>query len=971
VSCENIITYACKQKQPKTIQSLTKFTPLDQLEFDGLFNQKQQQNLHIALGIDTEFKPLTNQPAIPIGISIDNKWYEHPDCPTKQRPPFTQEVAIADHLGFTSNHGGGKWCTTHNSTLSRGEKYLVIWWIHYASPKDYSLAFKDHHNFWPKYGHNFKQQNHLTTKNDNKSDYIKTEIVFHTPELKRRLVIRPVDISKMQGQIKLKEFVENTGLACEAKDDYDWNKQDPLEEYKKDPNKFVNYATSDSKILCQATCKTINLIEGVFCDLGINKDHITVKPTAGSTVNRLILGGLAKKLPNWDSLTEKGQQNLLKWTDWKKRFPYTIPGEHNSSSVDLLKMLIDGNDESKLVPVNVRAQVDYCLKHPKTTYSYLGMVDGGRTKNERPQVPICHHKGALVDIDIKGCYANIISQLNYPIGVPVILDYEKIEIENTATDKSRRLTLDAFLKTYQAELVPGLWYARISTAEDSKTLSFCQDLIYSKFMNKTAGNPKPDKDTNNKGDFFLQLKQIEKGCLTHDLLQILKQCATAKEWSELRTKIKVDAAMFYPKSQHCQTFEQWAEEHDQTIENKRSIEGKKWLAIPIGEAWVNDLISLRQDYKKKGNDPAQKFVKLLLNTIYGSMASQHFNISNVIVANNITARARATIWLLAKSLGLFQTITDGGSFNAKAINTWKTKRPGLNSLTFINPENKNTLKTLSGKPPQFFRYLGIKSLNYQNGDYSSLASSALDHTCHFFRNLEIDILKHPQTGQPTFELEVETVKDVGIYQSQSNYAFGDQNQDGDLILDPDYLSQRGWTKQVYQDQECTIPIPDDQKPITHSMTLMANGQASIPAVYPTVYQQQICSLELWNQAKKKAAKEAEPQPLFSPGDTTTSTLTHNPFSLTAFRWYTRKNFTDWQKYLQGLAKRSKDTQLEKLATIFRDTPYHLGQLEWMNHQLEMVDYQSIINQFQTNKFYWDEEKDTCFCSPAKEKGNYK
>ena len=101
---------------------------------------------------------------IPIGISIDNKWYEHPDCPTKQRPPFTQEVAIADHLGFTNNPGGGKWCTTHNSTLSRGEKYLVIWWIHYASPKDYSLAFKDHHNFWPKYAHNFKQQNHIQNK---------------------------------------------------------------------------------------------------------------------------------------------------------------------------------------------------------------------------------------------------------------------------------------------------------------------------------------------------------------------------------------------------------------------------------------------------------------------------------------------------------------------------------------------------------------------------------------------------------------------------------------------------------------------------------------------------------------------------------------------------------------------------------------------------------------------------------------
>ena len=218
---------------------------------------------------------------------------------------------------------------------------------------------------------------------------------------------------------------------------------------------------------------------------------------------------------------------------------------------------------------------------------------------------------------------------------------------------------------------------------------------------------------------------------------------------------------------------------------------------------------------------------------------------------------------------------------------------------------------------------------------------------------------------------MKTVKDIGIYQSQSNYAFGNESADGDPTLDPGYFSQRGWPKQVYLDQECTTPIPDDQKPITHSMTLMAKGKAGIPAVYPTVYQQQICTVEQWNEDKKKAAKEANAQPPYSPGDTTTTTLTYNPFSLTAFRWYTRSHFRKWQKYLQGLAKRGKDSQLEKLATTFMDTSCHLGQLEWMGQNLEVVDYLQVINQFQTYKFHWDEEKETHFYSPAKEKRNYK
>ena len=43
----------------------------------------------------------------------------------------------------------------------------------------------------------------------------------------------------------------------------------------------------------------------------------------------------------------------------------------------------------------------------------------------------------------------------------------------------------------------------------------------------------------------------------------------------------------------------------------------------------------------------------------------------------------------------------------------------------------------------------------------------------------------------------------------------------------------------------------------------------------------------------------------------------------------------------------------------------------MAQNLEVVDYLQVINQFQTYKFHWDEEKETHFYRPAKEKGNYK
>src|SRR5262249_1530105 len=45
-----------------------------------------------------------------------------------------------------------------------------------------------------------------------------------------------------------------------------------------------------------------------------------------------------------------------------------------------------------------------------------------------------------------------------------------------------------------------------------------------------------------------------------------------------------------------------------------------------------------EDRKRAGG--MQSYIKLILNSLYGVMASRHFPISNTVIANNITARAR-------------------------------------------------------------------------------------------------------------------------------------------------------------------------------------------------------------------------------------------------------------------------------------------------------------------------------------------
>src|SRR5205823_6636686 len=74
-------------------------------------------------------------------------------------------------------------------------------------------------------------------------------------------------------------------------------------------------------------------------------------------------------------------------------------------------------------------------------------------------------------------------------------------------------------------------------------------------------------------------------------------------------------------------------------------------------------------------------LKLLVNTLYGVLASRFFPVGNSVLANTITARARVGVWMVAKALGLRQTITDGGIYTPGAVCAFRGKRPGLDTLS--------------------------------------------------------------------------------------------------------------------------------------------------------------------------------------------------------------------------------------------------------------------------------------------------
>jgi DNA polymerase family B len=342
------------------------------------------------------------------------------------------------------------------------------------------------------------------------------------------------------------------------------------------------------------------------------------------------------------------------------------------------------------------------------------LVQGGRCNNERPS-EYWLDDGA--DIDLNSCYGTALRDFIYPIGLPTLWGFQSEQL---------RPTLGEFLGEHEGELEGGLW-----TITVSGSLTFAQDLIFSKIVelskiasasgggvDKEFGDSDRDDDLAHiPGDFALIRKEIVNGIITHDILNAIKAVATNQELSQLM-KLRVVCAAAYRKSDQCEASE-WAAlviEDDGKLENEGGNSANRvdtrtraWCGVPI-EGFVGKLVEERkalkmqvrsaEGEKRSRLDAQQNGLKLLINTLYGTLASPYFSIGNTVIANNITARARLGTWMLNKALHTRQSITDGGIYTPNEVPclTPSAKKPGFevlsDNLKWVDDRRSRILKPL-------------------------------------------------------------------------------------------------------------------------------------------------------------------------------------------------------------------------------------------------------------------------------------
>lgn len=411
------------------------------------------------------------------------------------------------------------------------------------------------------------------------------------------------------------------------------------------------------------------------------------------------------------------------------------------------------------------------IENRSSTQIYLAKTNGGRCYNNRPTDSSVHD--LIADVDIAGCYSTGMDSQRYPIGRPVIIEYNKKSKINEYD------SLKNFLKNYESELVDGLWFCRITTKE---VLSFEQDFFFSWYPpNKVMDILKTDYEKEMEGvsptendQTRIYSNEIHLGVLQQDGLEWIKNCLCKEQREEFLEKVQVIAAAFYPRSLEKKTLEEFKREakkqsgrnvckayikaSKQVIVKKHSMENHCWYSTSLGDMLITKLSKLRKQYSKEIKEEANmnQFIKLIINTIYGDLVSPHFYIANTIVGNNITARVRTMAWYMEKALHGLQTITDGCAFQ---INKVTKSRYTLTNAKCFNLKNNGSMKDLG-----YGYLLNRKVKTSEIGDYKLLKKeineSVKEHIKRTFPKAKV-------VGQ--FEIEVRDIYTGIATHGPSNY----------------------------------------------------------------------------------------------------------------------------------------------------------------------------------------------------------
>jgi hypothetical protein len=700
-----------------------------------------------------------------------------------------------------------------------------------------------------------------------------------------QVAISYFDCCAVHGNTNYATFCANSGVTLKYKENFTaQEKSKMLDQYLTRKTDFDNYALGDLQTF-EALQGNLSKFETIYKSLGIESFFEPPRLTIGATVARIVRSSLLKAL----GLEIK-----------------------------------DKNQVIELCRYGTSAEI----KTMRTTAVYNAKVDGGRCRNNRPIDSSVHRP--LADADIAGCYGNGLKHQDFPLGRPLIIDYP------IKSDNNEYYSLRKFLKVYGKELVPGLWQARVSTPKDY-TLKHPQDFLISWIPPKNPHNLPTDTDLqevewfseDNIGVTKIFTNEVTLALINQEFIDWLENTASQRQRKELLDNLYVVTAMFYPASERCddvielftaiETHKGKNQCHGQVIRHKTKKikieqECHAWMSVNLGELLVTRLIAERGKYNKSIPDekPLNELYKLCINTIYGDMVSPFFDIGNVVVGNNITARARAMAWYMEKGLNGFQTITDGCAFELNRVVHPDDRRVTAEVVqqTYLSDKNAHyKIKPIGGVsrietvPDED----GLGLIIYESEKVTQLNNKEAK------KWLEAKITEHLKTVFPNipvidkFSFEIKDIYDAGSFHGTANYKFRkyQKTEPGKMRS---YSKKHGYDAFTLTGDDLQV-ILTEYKPSEEFLENLIICDTAVKRSQPYIATKVLKTGEYKSRYESTWSKSQA-----FPGCTVESGRLLRECSLTQFTFKTYKQFLSWERE----AKRLRDATGQTYESWFLD-----------------------------------------------------
>lgn len=389
----------------------------------------------------------------------------------------------------------------------------------------------------------------------------------------------------------------------------------------------------------------------------------------------------------------------------------------------------------------------YHTIYKNNTVSLQGKVVGGRIINMDPTfisyVDETMTKMAC-DIDLKGAYAQSMKHCHYFKGIPFLsgidIDYENIKGTYPIFEKAYKLK--HVLNRY--EKILDLKNGNFVFTIEARNLKKIQNLIPSninqgiltadKILDKRLKTTEKDKLDFKSGNSIYLKHEIINGIFTTNELRTLRNLGKGY-YNYMLNNIYVTSVGIYATDRIAFYNDENKDQYPKVTEEK--FNNVKFDNIPILKGWVTrEILNPSYDPEKKskvkqkltynelsnedkiveafslsdtlieklsdmreiakdnrdedGNkSPYEEFLKLLINTTYGTMISTEFDFTNLLVGNLITSKVRCAIYEAELILGFKISVTDGGIFIMEKV-IHPTKKGELRLDKFIHNKLSNT-----------------------------------------------------------------------------------------------------------------------------------------------------------------------------------------------------------------------------------------------------------------------------------------